>query len=235
MNNCYVYEIIVSGVVRYIGKGSGRRVFAHAREAKRVLRERQNGAAPRASRFYLMLADAIQSEEVIAHRIVVPGLSESQAFHEETRLIDSCEKGQLWNELPGGRGFSYSKIGDQEAFKRKVKEGVRRSWDTDKRRRERASAGATRRWQNQDKRDEHSSRLKEVWAEPRLRERHAAEVRGRFVSEEDWSSRQSAIAKRRWSNPEARNAQSRRARSMQAERSARKNAAISCGILSFGC
>jgi hypothetical protein len=41
LRQCYVYEIRVDGVVRYIGKGCNDRVYSHLIEAKRTAGRRQ--------------------------------------------------------------------------------------------------------------------------------------------------------------------------------------------------
>jgi hypothetical protein len=101
----YVYEIIVDGVVRYIGKGRGERHKEHLRTAKRILRIRSAGGTFRTSRFYNRLVRSIGLGQSIESKMVSIGLTETQALELEIAEIESRRKG-LWNTFSGGIGFT---------------------------------------------------------------------------------------------------------------------------------
>ena len=103
-NRAYVYAISVDGVVRYIGKGSGKRVTQHLAIARRLLRVREQGQTARASYFHNKLAKALTSGSAITHTIIASGLSEDDAYDREVLEIAGAQDGQLWNRWSGGSG-----------------------------------------------------------------------------------------------------------------------------------
>jgi hypothetical protein len=217
---CYVYEILVDGVVRYVGKGSGRRVRVHKSIARNINAVRAAGKRIRTSDFYNNLAKALRQGREIEHRIVEDGLTEAAAFRAEAARIASLGYGQLWNETPGGDGFSLAQLNDPEAFRRKLLEGVKRSWSNPERRKT-ASRAATERWKDPAQREQHRAILKESWKSEELLERHRAAFRKRFASHDEMMAYQKWVAIQRGKR--------------FAEKRAAKIAGATNGLLSFGC
>lgn len=102
----YVYKIVVDGIVRYIGKGSGSRAWEHLRLCRKIMRERSEGAKVRTTRFYNRLIFAIQSDVPIRVDIANASMTEADALSVEAEQIAAAPVGQLWNTLPGGIGFT---------------------------------------------------------------------------------------------------------------------------------
>ena len=228
----YVYEVIVDGVVRYIGKGTGRRFKVHATFAKTLNAKRASGSTIRTSVFYDKLSNALKSGANITYRIVAEGLSHEGAFSRECQEIEAIsDPYQLWNEVPGGEGFSLDRVKDPESFRRKLIDGIKRSWENPERTKL-ASEAAKKRWANAEARSQHSILLKKSWDDAELRRKHRELVavrRGSNISEY-----QRIAANIRWSNPSNREKMSNWARAKQLERSAKKRACLYSGVLSFG-
>lgn len=100
-NRFYVYAVLVNGVVRYIGKGSGRREEAHVRH---VMKLQKRKSTVRLTRFYAKLRAAINRGCAISYTRLVNGLTNEEAFEREIKEIAKRPKSQLWNVLPGGEG-----------------------------------------------------------------------------------------------------------------------------------
>ena len=93
----YVYLLIDprDGAVFYVGKGKGRRVYSHERDAKRF-----DAANPRKTqRILAILADGVRVETLI----VQEGLAEEDAFALERKLIAKHGKARLTNHSSGVR------------------------------------------------------------------------------------------------------------------------------------
>lgn len=102
----YVYQILVDGIVRYIGKGSGGRIHHHVKFAKRLIKNRKTGKKIWARKFYNQLAKAIKNGSEILEEFVIKNVSEKKAFAREIVEIVKYPEGQLWNTLNGGPGNS---------------------------------------------------------------------------------------------------------------------------------
>lgn len=94
--NCfYVYELIDprTDVVFYVGKGKGRRVLQHEKDAKagRVVNPDKT----------MRIRDIIRSGHTVQHRIVASSLSEREAFRIERQTIASYGIANLTNITPG--------------------------------------------------------------------------------------------------------------------------------------
>lgn len=107
--DCYVYGIFVDGVLRYIGKGRGSRVFQHLKVVKASVDRVVRGKKPVARfskhrHFYSRLAAALQDGAAIEERLITIGLSDEEAYAEEMQAISAQSPGVLWNVLDGGIG-----------------------------------------------------------------------------------------------------------------------------------
>lgn len=194
----YVYEIIVDGVVRYIGKGRGRRADSHIRIAKRLLRRQSVGEKVRRSRFYALLSEAIADERVVIARIVRSDLTDEQAFEEECAAILAMPFGQLWNAAPGGEGQSSDYL--KEIFADPAKREVFRqrslaAWARDPERK-----GA--RFAEPGSREKQSAMVREKWADPEYRaQQEASRALPRPTRKGVAVPALSAPAKERWADP----------------------------------
>jgi len=99
----YVYTISVAGVVRYIGKGKGRRLYLHMKEVrsrlKRDYRLRSIG-----SRLQRELTKAFLSGAEVIEQVLVDGLTEPAAYKLEydkiREYVFAGKRDQLWNVIP---------------------------------------------------------------------------------------------------------------------------------------
>lgn len=216
----YVYEVVVDGTVRYIGKGSGKRAASHRAIAEGIVRRRAAGQIVKTQKFYNRLAKALKSGSIVQSRIVFEGLTSSQAFEQEVRAIAAAPFGQLWNALPGGQGA------DSEHFKRNWRDPEIRAKmvDLSPERIARSRLMAEIQWSDPDARERNRKKLIEQWADPTFRaDRIAALRRG---DTKDRRRKLSEAAKLQHANPdksEARTAAVKMACNTDAERQRRRN------------
>ena len=98
MKGAYVYAVLVDGTVRYIGKGSGRRLWAHEKIVRSMARRRAAGEVIVAeSPFYEKLCIAYLSGANIEAIILRDGISHDQAFRDEIAERKKFPPTQLWN------------------------------------------------------------------------------------------------------------------------------------------
>jgi predicted ATP-dependent endonuclease of OLD family len=95
-----VYAIKVDGVVRYIGKGKGNRVYSHMKEVReRLTRDfKLKNVWPK---FQRNLTEAVKDGAIIEEEFLVQGLAIEKAYWTELNTIYSIVKkspGQLWND-----------------------------------------------------------------------------------------------------------------------------------------
>jgi hypothetical protein len=107
MAGYYVYNLIdADGVVRYVGKGTGRRFNSHLGV---ILALAAGAPATRASKVHRRFAADIQIGRQFRAAVVADGLSQADAYAMEAHLIAKhrreTEGGTLWNVLAGGEGF----------------------------------------------------------------------------------------------------------------------------------
>lgn len=90
-NDYYVYLIYVDDIIRYVGKGTGKRMYA-----------------PRDADVQQRIEDAICSGKVIRREKHTEGLLEPDAYDRERDLIAKykreCDGGPLWNKSLGRKG-----------------------------------------------------------------------------------------------------------------------------------
>lgn len=153
----YLYHIIVDGVVRYVGKGSGYRAQQHLTIARRLMRTRADGGKAKASYFHNKLAKAMKSGSLIQHQIVADQLSEDDAYGREMEAIASAPVGQLWNQKSGGSdGVVYG-----PEVRRKL------------------SVAATRRYQDPNQREQAKRIAKEIASSEEVKAKRSAAARRR--------------------------------------------------------
>ena len=95
---CYVYHIIVDGVIRYIGKGKNGRVYAHLIDARRTA----NTPGIIGPFFRRQLVKAVKRGSVIQEKIIRTDLTDEEAYKFEHAMIGNFHKnhaGQLWNTI----------------------------------------------------------------------------------------------------------------------------------------
>lgn len=193
----YVYEILVEGEVKYVGKGIGRRVKNHLAAAKRINREFYQGSGDSISPFYKNLISAINDGRKISYRVVEFFECEQHALDKEIRHISSFQDGILWNDGPGGNGGT--------------------------------SNGAYRRWTKEFRRQAHSEKLSQVWADPVLRKRHSDLLRGRKKSDSH-----SEAVRASWDRPGERARRGNKIRAFKLFVEAKKRSNLYSSVLAFG-
>ena len=99
----YVYTITVAGVVRYIGKGKGQRLYFHMKEVrsrlKRDFRLRSIG-----SKLQRNLTKAFLSGAQVIEQVLIDDLTEKDAYKLEydklREYVFAGKRDQLWNTIP---------------------------------------------------------------------------------------------------------------------------------------
>jgi hypothetical protein len=99
----YVYAIHVDGVLRYIGKGSNGRMYAHMKEVRRrLMREfKLKNVRPV---FQRQLTEVVKQGAVVEEIVLAENLTSKQAYKLEYRHLEEMvyagKRRQLWNEIP---------------------------------------------------------------------------------------------------------------------------------------
>lgn len=208
---CYVYEIVVDGIVRYIGKGTRSRVSRHLRAALGINRRRAVGQTVKARKFYNRLAKALRRGAIVEARITVAGLSSREAFNREIVEIASLPSDQLWNELPGGEGLSseYAKrIWADPRYRSKMM-ALRTSDEFRQRAREKTVAH----FASQKARDRSREQTKAIWADSVFREKHTKTMQSLWERDGFREKHKQAVAKAWDEHPERRAARAEISRS----------------------
>ena len=102
LRQCYVYEIRVDGVVRYIGKGCNDRIYSHLIEAKRTASRPGVKIRSLSPHFRKMLVSAVRRGLNITEKIINSKLTDAEAYKMEWQMIWDYHKrhaGQLWNTI----------------------------------------------------------------------------------------------------------------------------------------
>ena len=102
LRQCYVYELRVDGVVRYIGKGCNDRVYSHLIEAKRTASRPGVKVRNLSPHFRKMLVCAVRRGSIITEKIISSKLTDAEAYAMEWQMIWDYHKrhaGQLWNTI----------------------------------------------------------------------------------------------------------------------------------------
>jgi hypothetical protein len=103
--DAFVYAIKVDGIVRYIGKGTNRRIKEHIWVVQKILRGQEPDYA---KLVHYKLAEAKRSGATITSEIVAKEMTSAEAYEHEKRLVAEDRAnapGQLWNVASGGAGF----------------------------------------------------------------------------------------------------------------------------------
>lgn len=226
----YVYGLFVDGELRYIGKGTGRRAWAHIKAARAFLRGKPKKHFPR---LYRELCAALLRDANIEPSILMSGLSEAAAYAAEREAI--AGRDDLWNTLEGGAGAnsaSMLKLWQSDEFREAVKktyatpeakarrsaasreswqdekssarrrEALQRSWDGAEERRTKLQQWAKSRMADPDIRAAHSEKLKQVSSTPEARELKRRVV-ATFKDTRAYREKLSAAIKAGYATPEA--------------------------------
>jgi hypothetical protein len=100
---CYVYAIYVDGVLRYIGKGTNGRVYAHMKEVRQRLTRKfkLKNVSPI---FQKRLTEAVIKGAVVEEIVIADNLTSKQAYELEHRrmeeMVHDGKRCQLWNVVP---------------------------------------------------------------------------------------------------------------------------------------
>lgn len=99
----YVYTITVAGVVRYIGKGKGQRLYSHMKEVRSRLK-RDFRLKSIGSRLQRNLTKAFLSGAQVIEQVLIDDLTEKDAYkleYEKLReYVFAGKRDQLWNTIP---------------------------------------------------------------------------------------------------------------------------------------
>ena len=99
----YVYAIHVDGVLRYIGKGTDDRMYAHMKEVRQRLTRKfkLKNVSPF---FQQKLTEAVMKGAVIEEIVLADNLTSKQAYKLEyrhlERMVYAGNREQLWNGIP---------------------------------------------------------------------------------------------------------------------------------------
>ncbi len=99
----YVYTISVSGVVRYIGKGKGLRLYSHMKEVRSRL-NRDYRLHNIQSRLQRNLTEAVLSGAKVVEKVRVDNITETASYKLEydqlREYVLAGSREQLWNVIP---------------------------------------------------------------------------------------------------------------------------------------
>src|SRR4051812_17859184 len=87
LRRCYVYEIRVDGVIRYIGKGCNDRIYSHLIEARRTAGRSEVKVRNLSPHFRKMLVSAVRRGAIITETIIRSKLTDAEAYVLEWKMI----------------------------------------------------------------------------------------------------------------------------------------------------
>ena len=100
----YVYSIHVDGIVRYIGKGKGLRMYSHMKEVRGRL-NREFKLENIGSFFQRKLTEAVMQGAEIVEELLVDDLTDKGSYRVEhdklKEIVFDGKRNQLWNVIPG--------------------------------------------------------------------------------------------------------------------------------------
>lgn len=107
LGSYYVYTLVdADEAVRYVGKGTGRRMKSHVGLAEAIA---AGAHVARATKLHRRYADELRNGRTMRGIVVIDGLEQAEAYQREAALIAEHrrenEGGTLWNILAGGVGF----------------------------------------------------------------------------------------------------------------------------------
>jgi hypothetical protein len=108
---CYVYEIRIDGVVRYIGKGRNGRIYSHLIDAKRTASRSEVKIGNLSPHFRKMLVSAVRRGLNIAEVIVASNLTDGEAYTIEQEMIGNYHRRAVEHDR---RAFHGPKIFSEE-------------------------------------------------------------------------------------------------------------------------
>jgi hypothetical protein len=120
---CYVYAIHVDGVLRYFGKGTNGRMYAHMKEVRERLTRKfkLENVGPL---FQRKLTEAVMKGAVVEEVVLADNLTHKQAYKLEYRylekLVHDGKRQQLWNIIPP----SIHTPQEHEAYVKKLTENL---------------------------------------------------------------------------------------------------------------
>lgn len=211
----YVYAIVVDGVVRYIGKGVGRRIFRHLSQTKGFVRRKATGETIALSGFYKKLLTSWENGAKIEEVFLAEGLSHDDAFALEIKTIALAPVGQLWNVLEGGQGITSEdakrKWSDPQYRKRqeaaradpivKAKQSaVHKIVQSDPDLCAKRSVSQKAAWKQPEARARKSAAVKAAWEKPTYREKITVARKAQWANPE-FRARLQQLRKRQWSEP----------------------------------
>ena len=100
----YVYQIKVDGVVRYVGKGKGLRMYSHMKEVRdRLNRDfKLDRVWPL---FQRNLTEAVMKGAEVTEEVLTEGLTDKASYELEHKILKEFvldgKREQLWNIIPG--------------------------------------------------------------------------------------------------------------------------------------
>lgn len=159
----YVYALFrPTGIICYIGKGSGNRINRHERFAKRDAHRNPH-----------LLNIIKQAGGTVPKIVIKDGLTEAEAFGLEIVFIRAIGReingGPLVNMTNGGEGPSG--IIFDEASLKLISEKSIAYWSSPEARL-RHGLIQTESWKNPTRKENHAKALEQMWKDPEVRERH---------------------------------------------------------------
>lgn len=211
----YVYEIVVDGLIRYIGKGCGERAKEHLRTARRIQKIRALGQRHRTTRFYNRLVNALARKASIEVRVMAVFDFEGEALEAEIAAIAGAPAGQLWNTFPGGEGFTSEWIKALWAdpkYRDRRAQAAREMWEDPEFRREWSARRA-----DPEHRAHMSAALTKALADPVVRKKMSDRKREAYATDPAARDRMEAALAKARANPDVARKTSERLNEMWAD------------------